>query len=211
MNLSGRTLFPPCRPEPDGSKTDSSLISGVIIMQASALAGRSVLVADDEPFTRTIVFEIMNKLGSLTVKAVPDGAQGLLEILQRPGGYDIVLADINMPMLNGLVMLHAIRSGLDGMRHDIPVVLLTGNADRHLVEFAAELDADGFLVKPVSQSMLATRMAAILSRPRKVRPSSHFQKIDLAPLLQARGLSLPPPHLTAEALRRIKTEDRKGA
>jgi EAL domain-containing protein (putative c-di-GMP-specific phosphodiesterase class I) len=118
-----------------------------------------VLVVDDETALLEVWSEILTG-GGWTVETASNGAKAL-EILLR-NSFDTVLTDIDMPGLDGLQLLRAIRT----RDLDVPVVLLTGNPRTETAIEAIEQGALRYLVKPVSAATLtdAVETAAHLHR-----------------------------------------------
>ena len=108
--------------------------------------GRLLLV-DDEAALLEVWSEILRHEG-WTVETAGDGA-GALEILTR-NAFDAILTDIDMPGLNGLQLLRAIRA----RELDVPVVLMTGNPRTDTAIQAVEHGALRYLVKPVGAATL---------------------------------------------------------
>ena len=153
------------------------------------LAERSILVVDDERFTRALVGRLLGYLGAKGVYQAENGADALWMLEGGRMEFDAVIADLNMPRINGLEMLKAIRSGANGCRRDLPVIMLTGHSDLELVSRAMALDINGFIVKPVSQGALASRLARVFGEEiRTVRPESEYAKVDVR-----LGFDEPPP------------------
>jgi EAL domain-containing protein (putative c-di-GMP-specific phosphodiesterase class I)/CheY-like chemotaxis protein len=106
-----------------------------------------ILLVDDERALLEVWSEILGDAG-WTVQTAGDGAAAL-EILAR-ASFDAILTDIDMPALNGLQLLRAIRA----RDLDVPVVLMTGNPRTETAIQAVEQGALRYLVKPVAASVL---------------------------------------------------------
>jgi EAL domain-containing protein (putative c-di-GMP-specific phosphodiesterase class I)/CheY-like chemotaxis protein len=121
----------------------------VSTVQASAAQGEKgrLLLVDDEPALLEVWSEILGDAG-WTVETAGNGAAAL-EILTR-SSFDVILTDIDMPGLNGLQLLRAIRS----RDLDVPVVLMTGNPRTETAIQAVEQGALRYLVKPVAAAVL---------------------------------------------------------
>lgn len=148
------------------------------------LAGKKFLVVDDENFSRSIIYNFCLSLGAAEAKRACNGAEGI-EILLADPSIDLVICDVNMPVLNGLEMLQAIRTGFNGINHSLPVIMLTGNADAALVGGALALDCDSFLVKPVSKLALAERILLALKAERPARTPDQYAAVDVKAILDA--------------------------
>ncbi len=142
------------------------------------LAGKKFLVVDDESFQRSIIYNFCYNLGADNVMRASNGAEAI-EILMAEPTIDLVICDVNMPVMSGLEMLQAIRIGFNNIPNTLPVIMLTGDADVALVGGALAFDADCFLVKPVSKLILAERILMALRGDTTVRPPDHYATINL--------------------------------
>ncbi len=129
-----------------------------------------ILLADDHPANRTVV-EIM--LGPLPTElvAVADGRQALEAF--RVGGFDLVLMDMQMPVMDGLSATRAIREleAAQG-RARTPIVMLTANALAEHVEAGRRAGADGHLSKPITMDSLLGAIAEAMASAREdARPA----------------------------------------
>ena len=123
-------------------------------MQASTL---SVLVVDDQQTIRSLVRTGLNQLGITQVTEAPDGEEGLRHVLLKPPS--LVISDYNMPKLDGLGLLRAIRSHPPVAK--VAFIMLTGRADRELVQRAVQFGVNNYLVKPFTVATLKEKMEAV--------------------------------------------------
>lgn len=125
-----------------------------------AAAPLRILLADDHPANRKVV-EIMLAATAMEMIAVEDGQQALEAF--REGGFDLVLMDMQMPVMDGLTATRAIRDleTAEG-RVRTPVVMLTANAMAEHVEAGRQAGADGHLTKPVTLASLFDAIGAAL-------------------------------------------------
>jgi two-component system chemotaxis response regulator CheY len=111
------------------------------------------LVVDDSLHLRRSVMYALQRLGDVVCVEAADGAEALKKF--QAGAFDIVLTDINMPVLDGLKLTSHIRQG--PQNRNVPIVIITTEgalADR---ERALKLGANAYLVKPVqAQAVLDT-------------------------------------------------------
>ena len=119
-----------------------------------------ILLADDHPANRKVV-EIMLGATEMELIAVEDGLQAVEAF--GSGGFDLVLMDMQMPVMDGLTATAAIR------RHEAhhglartPVVMLTANAMAEHVEAGRAAGADAHLTKPVTMTSLLSAIGAAL-------------------------------------------------
>ena len=125
-----------------------------------AAAPLRILLADDHPANRKVV-EIMLTATAMEMVAVEDGQQALDAF--REGGFDLVLMDMQMPVMDGLTATRAIRDLeiVEG-RVRTPVIMLTANAMAEHVEAGRQAGADGHLTKPVTLASLFHAIGAAL-------------------------------------------------
>ncbi len=116
----------------------------------------SLLIADDDTDLRELLVEVLKPLG-FPVRTAGDG-QELLELAYGDPGIVAILSDINMPVIDGLQALAEMR----GHGLDLPVVLLSGFADKDRVIEALRLGAMDFLEKPFNSEHLRQVIARAL-------------------------------------------------
>ncbi|MGE0040522.1 MAG: response regulator transcription factor [Vicinamibacterales bacterium] len=118
------------------------------------MQGVRVLVADDEPVSRTVVAAMLRREGYDVVVAA-DGAEALA-ILSEPGAPPIAVLDWMMPGLDGTEVLRRLRSG----ETSTPtwVVLLTSRDSREDIVAGLGAGADDYVTKPPDEAELAARL-----------------------------------------------------
>jgi len=104
------------------------------------------LVVDDSLNLRRSVMYALQKLPDVLCVEAGDGAEALKK-LTSSGPFDIVLTDINMPVLDGLKLIAHIRA--DEANKALPIVVITTEAAETDRERAMKLGASAYLVKPV--------------------------------------------------------------
>jgi CheY-like chemotaxis protein len=160
---------------------------------SNMLVGLRVLVADDETFSLSIVARMLREMGCSDVVSVDSGPGCLSQFRHdKPPGINLAVLDFNMPDVNGLQVLKAIRTGQAGVPRDLPVVMLTGTADGGLVTAAVALDVDAFVVKPVSKAMLATRLQKALGDQRPTKTAVSYDSVEIDVISRALLLSHKP-------------------
>jgi two-component system chemotaxis response regulator CheY len=117
-----------------------------------------VLVVDDSRTVRQQVGAALVKAGYEMLEA-EDGAQGLIAIAAHRD-LALVICDINMPNMNGLDMLAAVR--VDASNADLPIVMLTTEGKADLIQRARESGAKGWIVKPFKPDQLVAVVRKIV-------------------------------------------------
>ena len=118
-----------------------------------------VLIIDDD---RTLLdlLRVYLTSGGLKIEVAEDAAIAIRTILASPP--DLIILDIELPFLNGMEVLAALKS--DASTRDIPVVVLTGHTDEACFVEASNLGAEGFLRKPVERNVLINEIFSKLAR-----------------------------------------------
>jgi two-component system, chemotaxis family, chemotaxis protein CheY len=101
----------------------------------------------------------LNAAGITTLEAA-DGEVGLT--LAREHALSVVILDVNMPRMNGLQMLEHLR--MDFATANVPVVILTTEADETMIERARKAGAKGWLIKPVTAEHILSTVVAVAER-----------------------------------------------
>jgi two-component system chemotaxis response regulator CheY len=156
-------------------------------MPEALLAGRRFLLVEDDPFTRKIMERILRQAGASAVFLAADGTEAVSRVNKLGVGIDCIISDLHMKPMHGLFLLQAVRSGVVPLPRDTPMVIVTANANDHLLRYAIELDCNGFMSKPVS-------FASLQSRVRR----AFDEQFDLKEPPKYAGIKLPPKILQGE-------------
>jgi two-component system chemotaxis response regulator CheY len=119
-----------------------------------------VLVVDDFSTMRRIVKNLLRDLGFTNIQEADDGSTAL-PMLQN-GDFDFVVTDWNMPGMQGIDLLKAIRA--DSSLAHIPVLLITAEAKKEQIVMAAQAGVNGYIVKPFTAGTLKTKLDKIFER-----------------------------------------------
>ncbi|NNB06633.1 response regulator [Pseudomonas fragi] len=129
---------------------NSTPVSASLARQSQKLQLR-VLVAEDNPINREIIKEQLEALGCSVVAAV-NGDQALT--LWKPDVFDLVLTDVNMPVLNGYELAKALR--IKDM--ELPIIAITANAMLEEGKRCSAAGMNGWMVKPLSLHTLRAQL-----------------------------------------------------
>ena len=127
-----------------------------------SLQGARVLLVEDNELNSEIAVALLESLG-LAVECAFDGREAL-EVLDgaEPRHFDVVLMDIQMPVMNGLEATRAIRASERADLRALPVVVLSANAFAEDVQESKRAGADDHLSKPISVKDLAATLRGVL-------------------------------------------------
>jgi two-component system chemotaxis response regulator CheY len=117
------------------------------------------LVVDDSLQLRRSIMYALQRLPDLVCVEAADGAEGLKKF--QTGRFDIVLTDINMPVLDGLKLVAHIRA--DPANAALPVVVVTTESAQEDRERAMRLGANAYLVKPVQAQVVLDTVKRLLA------------------------------------------------
>lgn len=116
-----------------------------------------ILTVDDMSTMRKIIKTILNQLGYSNVEEAGDGKEALFKLRSAP--FDLVLADWNMPEMDGLTMLKEIRND-PNLKH-IPVIMVTAEAKKENVLAAIQAGANNYIVKPFTPEVLREKIEKV--------------------------------------------------
>ena len=126
------------------------------------MAGRHILVVDDIEVNRLILVKILSTMGVQC-----DGAENGQEAVKifeasRPGEYDVILMDVQMPVMDGYTATKAIRAGTHPSAGTVPIIAMTANAFVDDVRDAIESGMNAHVAKPIQVDKLKAAIAQVL-------------------------------------------------
>ena len=119
----------------------------------------TILAVDDFSTMRRIIRNMLKQLGYNNILEAEDGAVALR--LLQGGKVDFVISDWNMPNMNGLELLKAIRA--DPQLKMTPVLMVTAEAVKECIIEAVKAGVSGYVVKPFTAETLQEKLTALLS------------------------------------------------
>ena len=133
------------------------------LVQKPVLAGRHVLVVEDNAINAEITCGLLELFGADTVVKT-DGMQAVQEFENaKPGTYDIILMDIQMPVMNGYEAARAIRRSTKEDAARIPIIAMTANAFMEDIRSAIDAGMNAHVSKPIDVEVLRTVLVDALS------------------------------------------------
>lgn len=133
---------------------------------AASIAGRRLLVAEDNELNREIAVYLLQEAGAMVDQAA-DGKEAVeMFAASAPGTYDAVLMDVMMPELDGLSATRAIR-GMDRPDARLPIIAMTANLFDEDVEACLAAGMDAHIPKPLEAGQMIRTIAEWLERKKQ--------------------------------------------
>ena len=125
--------------------------------------GKRLLLVEDNELNREIAYEILNEYGFI-VDTAENGKEAVDKIAgSKLGEYDLVLMDIQMPVMNGYDATKSIRALDDSELSAVPIVAMTANAFDEDRKAAADCGMNGFISKPINMEEVIEALHSVLS------------------------------------------------
>ncbi|HHH36373.1 MAG TPA: chemotaxis protein CheY [Gammaproteobacteria bacterium] len=119
-----------------------------------------ILIVDDFSTMRRIIKNLLRDLGFSNTSEADDGTTALPML--KSGGFDFLITDWNMPGMQGIDLLKAVRSDPD--LASLPVLLVTAEAKKEQIIEAAQAGVNGYIVKPFNAATLKEKIEKIFDR-----------------------------------------------
>ncbi len=119
-----------------------------------------VLVVDDQNSVRQMTRMTLEELGFRHIHEAENGVQAMETASLQP--LDLIISDYNMPEMDGLGLLRAVRG--HPVARKVPFILLTGRGDRELVVKAAQAGVNNYLVKPFTAEILRGKIEQVIGK-----------------------------------------------
>ena len=119
-----------------------------------------VLVVDDEASIRDLLSKTL-ALADYEVETVPDASAALDRVREKHGGFDLMIADLKMPGMDGLTLIKQVKR----IKADLPVIIMTGFSTESSAIEAVNLGVAGYLTKPFRVPQVLAAAAKALGAP----------------------------------------------
>ena len=132
--------------------------------EAVSFEGMRALLVEDNMINMEIAQMLLGQEGFLIETAENGQIAVEMTAASQPGTYDVILMDIQMPVMDGYAAARAIRSLPDKKLADIPIIAMTANAFREDIQKAEEAGMNGHIAKPLDIPSMRTTLQRVLKR-----------------------------------------------
>ncbi len=123
------------------------------------MAKFKVLVVEDSPTMRQLITFTLKRIRELQIVEANDGVDGLKKISAEK--FDLILTDINMPIMDGIKLVSLIRN--DPNNKEVPIVVITTEGGQEDRDRALSLGANSYITKPVHATELLSTTRKLLN------------------------------------------------
>ncbi len=116
------------------------------------------LVVEDSPMMRQLLVFALSRVKQIKVTEADDGVDGLKKL--AAGKFDIILTDINMPIMDGLKLVKRVRT--DPVHKDVPIVIITTESAEEDRQRALSLGANAYITKPIQAPQVIAKVRELL-------------------------------------------------
>lgn len=128
-------------------------------MSDANATGLHALVVEDSPPMRKMIVFALSRLREITVVEADDGVDALRQMANQK--FDIVITDINMPILDGLKLVKRLRA--DETYKDVPIIIITTEGAEEDRQRALALGANAYVTKPIQAPQVIALVRDVLS------------------------------------------------
>ena len=119
-----------------------------------------ILIVDDFSTMRRIEKNILKHLGFKNIDEAGDGSEALQKL--RAKKYDFIISDWNMPVMEGIELLRAVRA--DENLKSIPFLMVTAEAEKASVLLAIKEGVSNYIVKPFTEDVIKAKIEQIFNK-----------------------------------------------
>jgi two-component system chemotaxis response regulator CheY len=123
------------------------------------MASLKFLIIEDSPTMRQLIRFALNRIPQTEVIEAADGVDGLKKLSSNE--IDLILTDINMPIMDGIKLVTLVRSN-DSYK-DIPIIIITTEGAKEDKDRAMALGADAYITKPIQANDLLSTVKRLLN------------------------------------------------
>ena len=151
-----------CFPLQNGEEIEAFQSDRTEVEHSANLSGTKVLLVEDNAINREIATLILEESG-FVINTAENGKEAVEKIRDSgPGAFDVVLMDIQMPVMNGYEATKAIRALNDPVLRSVPIIAMTANAFAEDVKDAEEAGMNGHIAKPIDVANMIETLKKVL-------------------------------------------------
>ncbi len=156
---AARSPSPSPRPRSRGSPPARRLGNvGLDVALTSPPPEYQCLIVEDSPMMRQLLVFALSRVKQIKVTEADDGVDGLKKL--AAGKFDIILTDINMPIMDGLKLVKRVRT--DPVHKDVPIVIITTESAEEDRQRALSLGANAYITKPIQAPQVIAKVRELL-------------------------------------------------
>jgi len=125
------------------------------------MSNYNVLIVEDSPTMRQLIVFALKRIRGLNIVEAGDGVDGLKKLSATK--FDMILTDINMPIMDGLKLVSLVRS--DPNYAAVPIVIITTEGANEDKERAIALGANAYITKPIQTTQILDVAKRLLNLP----------------------------------------------
>lgn len=152
---------------------------------SSLLRHVDVMIADPDDKIRALVKDVLHNAGFRNFVLVGNGHDALEKM--RSQNIDLLITDWRMQPVDGIELIDYVRTRPDSPNPYLPIIMLTGKAERRDVATARDIGVTEFLVKPFTAKALFERLVMVIENPRSFILSDDYHGPD-----RRRRTDIPP-------------------
>ncbi|WP_438041811.1 response regulator [Sorangium sp. So ce128] len=123
---------------------------------------KKILLVEDSSTVRQQVGILLSGAGYGTLEA-DNGRDAVAAVAAHKDGLAMIIADVNMPVMNGIEMIQSLRD--KGLASGVPILMLTTEGQPELIEKARKAGAKGWIIKPFKPDLLLAAVKKLAGEP----------------------------------------------
>ena len=144
--------------DPRGASAPAMPASVAAPRESVKMSQYSCLIVEDSPMMRQLLVFALARVKNLRVTEADDGIDGMRKL--AAARYDLIITDINMPIMDGLKLVKRVRS--DPAHKDTPIIIITTEGSQEDRQRALALGANAYITKPIQAPQVIAKVKELL-------------------------------------------------